>query len=522
MRTLGQRLAALLWEQRAQLGYVLLLAGAGSGLALLAAGLARLVLARALPERAENLLETLVWASVANAIFRAWSAWLRTQARLYMETTLVRTLGHEGLQRTLRIPFAEHERLGFRFLLQALGSSENVTRAAIGHGTSVTLDLVTCAIYVCVLLAAAPALALAVLSAGLVLLSVAVVVALRASTHAERELQEGEQSRARLHEMLDGILTIKAQRAEHEARERWRLPMLRERRAALTRDLEATWVQSSLLASERAAQLLVLVLVAHEVLAQRATIADLVYRSALVSGALVSLTGLGRSVLTTSALLPHLQRARQLYQLELLPDPPRSMQALVREPAIRLSDVWFRHAPDQPWIVQGETLSVPLSSLHTLRGPSGSGKTTQLRLMAGLYRPERGAVSVLGADPYLDHGMITYLPQHTQLLAGSILENLERISGAARTRVLAACRLTGLDRWLASLPMGLETVLSTRGSNVSGGQRQWIMLTAAAAAERPIVLLDEALSQIDRHTRSTLDLGHIFAGKTIVHVAHDP
>ena len=93
---------------------------------------------------------------------------------------------------------------------------------------------------------------------------------------------------------------------------------------------------------------------------------------------------------------------------------------------------------------------------------------------------------------------ILYLPQFVNLFSGSIIENLRILSGGAPVaRLLQAAELTGLSSFVESLPMSFETVLAPGGKNISGGQRQLIALTAAIASERKLLLLDEALSNLD-------------------------
>jgi ABC-type bacteriocin/lantibiotic exporter with double-glycine peptidase domain len=69
--------------------------------------------------------------------------------------------------------------------------------------------------------------------------------------------------------------------------------------------------------------------------------------------------------------------------------------------------------------------------------------------------------------------------------------------------------------------MRLETLLPPGGATLSGGQRQWIALTAAVASTRPIALLDEPTSHLDRLRREQLDLARLFAGRTVVMVSHE-
>ena len=80
--------------------------------------------------------------------------------------------------------------------------------------------------------------------------------------------------------------------------------------------------------------------------------------------------------------------------------------------------------------------------------------------------------------------------------------------------------LTGLSDLLASLPMGVETPVAARGQNLSSGQRQLIILTAAFASDRPVLLLDESLSQIDVRSRRRMNWSALLENRTVVAVEH--
>lgn len=189
--------------------------------------------------------------------------------------------------------------------------------------------------------------------------------------------------------------------------------------------------------------------------------------------------------------------------------------------AIVLDDVWFRYGPDQPWVLEGYSLRIASLTQFALHGPSGMGKTTILRLIAGLYLPERGSVRVFGQRPRELRDEICYLPQDTHLFQGSILQNLRLLSGAPHQTLLTMAARSGLAELVASLPMGYDTVLPAGGSNLSGGQRQLIVWTAAMASGRKLLLLDEALSQVDRLLRARLlSMAHEHA-RTVVSVEHE-
>jgi ABC-type bacteriocin/lantibiotic exporter with double-glycine peptidase domain len=173
--------------------------------------------------------------------------------------------------------------------------------------------------------------------------------------------------------------------------------------------------------------------------------------------------------------------------------------------------------------VDNYVLQVSAGSWLTLRGESGAGKTTLLRLASGLLTPDEGKVRVFGRTPREAAGHIAYLPQDATLFEGTIESNLRWIAQTVPVDIIAASRATGLDEWIRSLPMGYATRVPPGGGNLSGGQRQWILITAALANPRPLLLLDEPLAQIDRATRQVILRSGLFTrgGRTVVMITHE-
>jgi ABC-type bacteriocin/lantibiotic exporter with double-glycine peptidase domain len=161
----------------------------------------------------------------------------------------------------------------------------------------------------------------------------------------------------------------------------------------------------------------------------------------------------------------------------------------------------------------------PGQKVH-LSDPSGAGKTTLLRVLAGLYPPDRGTVTIGGLAPAAASGAMLYLPQFATLYAGSLLENLRLFSaGADEPAILSAARQTGLDDYVQLLPMKYHTMVASNG-NFSGGQRQLILLTAALASDRPLLLLDEPISQLDAVVQRRIAVAEAFVSKTIIYASH--
>ena len=516
-------LFGVLLHHRGSLPWLLItcLGLAGSGWLL--AWLTRLAVGQAVQDEAPRLLIALVVAMALASVIAGWLRWLAARTRLGLEVALVSAVSDAFTRHVLHLPYAEHVRLGLGQLLRRVGSAEEGARRLINIGMAPLFDAVSALVYLTAIVAELPALGalLAALGAS-AWLGTFVASRRAAQLHAE-ELRASAVTRARLHELIQGVAALKAARAEEQGLLRWLTPLVEERGVGLSRELTQAWQGLWLSAVQRAGALGVLTWSAFEALEGRLSLAGVVYLGMLSASYLHSATAFCQVLVPFWALRTYARDVDEVLSITPVPEPPPHAQAVAPRhlPAVELEDVWFRYGPDQPWVLRGYNLRVAAGEHFELTGPSGMGKTTILRLIAGLYRPERGRVSVFGRDPWKARELVTYLPQHTQLLSGSLRDNLSQLSGARFERVVSACVETKLSGWVASLPMGLDTMVAPGGGNLSGGQRQWVVLTAASASERPLVLLDEATSQMDRLARRALSPASLFAGRATVRVSHD-
>lgn len=169
---------------------------------------------------------------------------------------------------------------------------------------------------------------------------------------------------------------------------------------------------------------------------------------------------------------------------------------------VEFDRVSFHYPANAKAGVTGATFQVRPGQLTGLLGKSGSGKSTLIRLLLGFEIPDQGTIRIDGIDlRTLDLRQIRRhvgcVLQSAKLLHGSIRENIACGREVTQQQIEEALRIADLDSLIQQMPMGLETLLSQGGGNLSGGQAQRLLLARAIAHQPKFLVLDEALSGLD-------------------------
>lgn len=166
--------------------------------------------------------------------------------------------------------------------------------------------------------------------------------------------------------------------------------------------------------------------------------------------------------------------------------------------------------PGGPIVATDINLELKPGSHLALVGPSGIGKSTILFTLAGMLEPKAGRVTLNGVDIYgADRAevgkRVSLTAEDAHIFATSVLENL-RVANPSLTEddVIALLDRSGLHEWRTNLPEGLETILGSGGTTVSGGERRRLLLARALAAPAPLLLIDEPGEHVDNRTADRL------------------
>ena len=195
---------------------------------------------------------------------------------------------------------------------------------------------------------------------------------------------------------------------------------------------------------------------------------------------------------------------------------------------VALQEVSFRYAPEAPWTLSEVDAEIPAGTRTALVGETGSGKTTLAYLVARLYEPQQGSVTIDGIDIRdVTLGSLAstvgLVSQETYLFHASIRENLRfACPDASDLEVEEAARAAQIHELIASLPEGYDTPVGERGYRFSGGEKQRIAIARTILRNPPVLILDEATSALDTETERAVQqaLDELSRGRTTLAIAH--
>lgn len=203
---------------------------------------------------------------------------------------------------------------------------------------------------------------------------------------------------------------------------------------------------------------------------------------------------------------PHIENLRPILDAE--PETGEDkMDADVLTGAVEVSHLSFSYAKGSPEVLHDVNFKVVPGETLAIVGRSGGGKSTLVRLLLGFERPNKGSVAYDGQDladislPSVRSQMGIVL-QNGQLMSGDIFTNIIGTANLTQEDAWAAAEAAGVADDIRNMPMGMQTVISEGSSNISGGQRQRLMIARALAGKPRFIIFDEATSALDNRTQS--------------------
>lgn len=196
---------------------------------------------------------------------------------------------------------------------------------------------------------------------------------------------------------------------------------------------------------------------------------------------------------------------------------------------ISASGLEFKFNDSNNPVIRQVHIQIKQGKFAAIIGPSGAGKTTLVDLILGIKNPTAGEVLLSGLSPldFLDKypNSVSYVPQKPGLISGTFAENIalgDKSSEINEAKVHEVCRLASLEKVLAKLENGIETVIGPGFTQLSGGELQRLGIARALYRSPKLIVLDEATSALDAESESEINstIESIRGELTLLVVAH--
>lgn len=198
------------------------------------------------------------------------------------------------------------------------------------------------------------------------------------------------------------------------------------------------------------------------------------------------------------------------------------------EGKVDIEHVDFGYTEDKQ-IIHDLVMNIKPGMTAAIVGPTGAGKTTIINLLMRFYDPDSGAIKMEGEDiAKANRSSVrrsyTMVLQDTWLFSGTIAENIAYGSPreVSRKEIENAAKAAGIHSFIAGLPNGYDTILTDEGVNISKGQKQLLTIARAMISDAPVLILDEATSNVDSMTEMRIQtaMNELMEGRTSFVIAH--
>ena len=245
--------------------------------------------------------------------------------------------------------------------------------------------------------------------------------------------------------------------------------------------------------------------------------------SAIISTALAKIMFAASGMMLASTALNRINEVMSAPTLEITKNPQTP-----KDNSVVFKDVSFTYEGSEIPALDHVSFSVAPGQTVALVGPSGGGKTTAASLIPRFWdvssgSVEVGSVDVRETDPHMLMDQVAFVFQNNRLFKSSILENVRAAKPeASREEVLSALSAAQCGDIIEKLPNGIDTVIGSEGTYLSGGEQQRVALARAILKDAPIVVLDEATAFADPENEALIQkaFATLTQGRTVIMIAH--
>ena len=477
-----------------------------------------------------NTLPVLATLLISFSIFENVLTAVRTN--LFIDTTnrIDLSLGEEIIDHLLRLPLSYFDKRPVGELSSRLGEMEQIRSFLTGTALTVLLDSLFSVIYIAIMLVYSWILTIVSLLVAPILASITFLISpvLREQLRKKAELNAKTQNH--LVEILTGIQTVKAQNIELNSRWKWRQKYTKYISEGYKNAITSTTTNSLTAFLNQVSSLSVLCVGTYLVTQGQLSLGELIAFRIIcgyVTTPLLRLANLYQGFQQTAISIERIGDILNNVQ-ESTPADKFNIPLKPVEGEVNFEDLSFRFNPKGALNLSQVNINVKPGEFVAIVGQSGSGKSTLMKLLARLYEPESGKISIDKFDIskvelYSLRRQIGVVPQESLLFDGSIQDNISLSNKEATSdEVIEAARVACAHDFIMDLSMGYASSVGERGSSLSGGQRQRIAIARTVLQNPKLLIMDEATSALDYETerKVSLNLMEYFRSKTVFFITH--
>lgn len=343
-----------------------------------------------------------------------------------------------------------------------------------------------------------------------------------------RAFQQMSENQDSLIEIIQGMPEIKLQGSQMKRRWKWASIQARLFRTQMKSLSIAQYQDAGALSINQLKDIIITFMAAKAVLDDSITLGMMLaiqYIIGQLNAPLQQLTGFIRSAQDASISMERLSEIHQSKEEEEL---EIQKQSIVSFGDISLDNVSFRYTPISEYVLEDINLTIPKGKTTAIVGASGSGKTTLVKLLLGFYKPERGTIKI--GDTLLDNmykkswrSACGVVMQDGFIFSDTIANNIaESADQTDYLKVEHAIEQANISKFIQSLPLGLNTMIGSKGNGISQGQRQRLFIARAIYKDPEFIFFDEATNALDATNEKIImdNLNKFLKNKTAIVVAH--